>query len=228
VISHRFRRLWQHLLHRRLTQASKSVLSMSYQKDADASFADLSLAFAPGVVEGATVPLPDFLPSWVIQIRKDIKAPQDLTAEELSRKMCEFFESKVNYRLEVLRLEESSTVYKPDNVGLQVTSYLRYGSVKSVSEATDQRAKGFSDHMLKWFKCPTCAKEMMVDRPKLLLHLETCQQVQQQQQQQASSSSLPSSSKGALRSFYCTDCKQTLQLSPMDILRHRRGHEDAL
>jgi hypothetical protein len=94
------------------------------------------------------------------------------------------------YRLDVLKPEAVGSIYRRDHrplsaeapagaparkLGLQVTDYLRYASVRSLVLG-DERAEGFSEHMLKWFRCPICGREMMINRADLLRHLDDCQQ----------------------------------------------------
>ncbi len=71
--------------------------------------------------------------------------------------------------------------------------------------------------------CPLCQVKMAVNVAKQLMHQASCKK--ELEEAMDKSAKLSSSQDPALlKDYYCTQCGKTLQLTAIDILKHKRDH----
>ena len=123
---------------------------------------------------------------------------------------------------------------------IKIFLYLVF-SFSLVDSSAAEASSSMSQHLRRVWSCPTCHTSMPVTVAEQLQHQSTCAI------QEAKSKNVfffqtvyysvcvllglkPSSveeppSAAAVKEYYCQECKETLNLSSIDILKHKRKHK---
>ena len=106
--------------------------------------------------------------------------------------------------------------------GIQLTPFLRYGSVQyqtgSAEEEQDVKIGAQRTRRNVW-ECPQCHKAWMVTEAEKAKHLkEECKPASTTDQTSGEKKNVPGK-----KGYVCDRCNQTLDLTPMEILRHKKS-----
>jgi ATP-dependent RNA helicase DHX34 len=108
--------------------------------------------------------------------------------------------------------------------GFKITCYLNYNCL--ASDATIAITNEYSGTMKRHFKCNYCSKEFIFDLKERMIHEVECQQddkssihnTNHDEQQQKKKKT------GMENDYYCDVCKQNLNLTAIEILKHKKSH----
>ncbi len=75
--------------------------------------------------------------------------------------------------------------------------------------------------------CPLCESRLAVNVAEQLQHQANCKEEVERVLQESSGAPSTSLDPSLLKEYSCNDCGQTLQLSAIDILKHKREHARA-
>lgn len=126
--------------------------------------------------------------------------------------------------------------------GVHVCPFLRYGSL--LEGAQIPLTAGFTNYMKKNFKCPTCGGDFKFTLDDVTAHTKECQAKKQQndeeearqreelqragkwgkEEETAPTVSGPTAADAVRTQYYCPACLSTLQLTPTEIIKHKRSH----
>lgn len=172
-----------------------------------------------------------------------ISALEDL----LATKLAEYLDATFSYSLTKLSSSAQTHLYKgpskdaskgvesqdslagkeakmphPVKGGWCITDYLTYDCLLDELEAGASYSSEAS-YMQRVWTCPVCEARLAVNMAEQLQHQDSCKK---EVEDALSKTAAPSSSQDPtlLKEYYCSQCEETLQLTAINILKHKREH----
>ncbi|KAI9138090.1 P-loop containing nucleoside triphosphate hydrolase protein [Paraphysoderma sedebokerense] len=203
--------------------------------------------------EGTNLDSVDFIPPAIKKVYKDARSGTfDTSVDTIVEKLTNFLNMSLPCRIEVLKDSDIAACFAPEDStaeileaeqwaagkskkqGIQITSYLRYKSVSTSKLSESVSKASFTDFMRTYWKCGNCQGEFMFNKSEVLNHLQGClkaddiqNKVTMDDEEETNIGAMSQSgpSVGA-KEYQCKDCGQTLMLTPIEILKHRKSHKN--
>ncbi|XP_076818876.1 putative ATP-dependent RNA helicase DHX34 [Clavelina lepadiformis] len=164
----------------------------------------------------------------------------------LSKKLAEFLDSRLEYRLRRFTTLERQKLYVgpgvndddvveggfgismtkavPDAVkgGMKLADYLTYNCLQELEESSLS-----GDYLRQFWTCPVCQIKMPMTVGERLRHQAACggSNAEETNQETAADSKTSTSLPQLQRSYHCDVCDEDFMFSAVEILKHKRTHK---
>jgi hypothetical protein len=121
-------------------------------------------------------------------------------------------------------LEKHMQAPKPNELkgGIRINEYLTYNCL--VSDATLSIINEYSGNMKRHWKCPNCSKDYLFDLRERMEHEVDCTMDKRNDDLLDTERAKLAAKKANSSEYFCSVCNQTLQLTSVEILKHKRSH----
>lgn len=121
---------------------------------------------------------------------------------------------------------DPSEACEPNEIkgGFRITRYLTYNCL--VSDATTDIAGEYSGNMQRHWKCSNCTRDFVFNLKERMEHEVSCQLNSEAVGDETAAGRVTAGTSKVLNGvdYFCSVCKETLNLTPVDILKHKRSH----
>lgn len=123
-------------------------------------------------------------------------------------------------------MSDSSETCEPNEMkgGFRITRYLTYNCL--VSDATTDIAGEYSGNMQRHWKCTHCTRDFVFNLKERMEHEVSCQLNSEAVGEETAARRMVAGTGKVPNGvdYFCPVCKETLNLTPVDILKHKRSH----
>lgn len=170
--------------------------------------------------------LSEFLDSTVLYSLRRV-LPAELNTTYLKQFSAESQPSLDKSDRLVRSLMSSSETCEPNELkgGFKITRYLTYNCL--VSDATTEIAGEYSGNMQRHWKCTHCNKDFVFSLKERMEHEVSCQLNSEAVGDETGNRAGRMGGTSKVLNgvdYFCPVCKETLNLTPVDILKHKRSH----
>lgn len=100
---------------------------------------------------------------------------------------------------------------------------VRFSLHFSLLDELESGSSSEGSYMSRVWTCPLCEVKMAVNVAEQLQHQATCKKEMEEAMGKSVTPSL-ATDPALLKDYHCTQCGETLKLTAIDILKHKRNH----